>query len=540
MRGGHMQPISRFSPKIHVFSSLGECLLAFEAAPDGMYICYIRSNDSADGYFGFYIKSNGNLLSVHERIDESYPGEHSHHRNHRWVEGKEFALFPYSEVISHSTTDKDGKENVKRDYKGYATQYFISEEDIDIFSLGAATYLPLLISMVLLSNKYGDYSTANLPIVYVDSLLPVNLALPAPGMKALAILSNSLVAKTHAALTLPFGEADIKKGTRLDLLGKKNLNREFAEDFYGYQMDEENIFIHLYADDFQPDMAHLLESNRHIKQLTSAELATTEECANPEFVGTEERMATLAYLQGRQQLADHIRKRMFDEYIAFGGKPAVVKWWDTTVIENKARILEMCLQRYLKGEKYTWKNAKQDGIINCEMHLDCASAPHFSQCAGPTYPLNKYPLYPSGYENRNKALCPITGQAASHFFLFRIDDWGDIAAIAGGKEKLPKILWGYKERGHYGYTNTILNIHDPVSLVGTPFEDEERRMNRRLWSKDDWWNYNFHHAKNPCNATIPETAMPYSSYVKFHFAVGISKRGMARLLKEREEKNHAG
>ena len=131
MRGGHMQPISRFSPKIHVFSSLGECLLAFEAAPDGMYICYIRSNDSADGYFGFYIKSNGNLLSVHERIDESYPGEHSHHRNHRWVEGKEFALFPYSEVISHSTTDKDGKENVKRDYKGYATQYFISEEDID-------------------------------------------------------------------------------------------------------------------------------------------------------------------------------------------------------------------------------------------------------------------------------------------------------------------------------------------------------------------------------------------------------------------------
>ena len=101
-KGGEFLPITNFSTHIHVFNRLSECLLAVESAPDGIYLCYINEGGSVDGYFGFMIKSNGNILFVNERVDEAYPGQHKNCRSARYSEGKKYELFPYNFIFNFS------------------------------------------------------------------------------------------------------------------------------------------------------------------------------------------------------------------------------------------------------------------------------------------------------------------------------------------------------------------------------------------------------------------------------------------------------
>lgn len=75
---------------------------------------------------------------------------------------------------------------------------------------------------------------------------------------------------------------------------------------------------------------------------------------------------------------------------------------------------------------------------------------------------------------REKYLCPITGNAASIFFAIRPQNWHDLALLVG-EENIPKILKGWRRRGHNGVGNPLLSVTDPVTFVGTPFEETGAR-----------------------------------------------------------------
>lgn len=105
------------STHIHVFETLAQCLLALEKAKDGIYVCFINAGCSADCYFSFFIVSHGNILSINDRVDEAYIGQHQGLRNGRWTEKKADGLFPYDYIFKYS----------KYDYKGYASEYHIDE-----------------------------------------------------------------------------------------------------------------------------------------------------------------------------------------------------------------------------------------------------------------------------------------------------------------------------------------------------------------------------------------------------------------------------
>ena len=94
-KGGEVKSIAKYSSQIHVFPTLAQCVLSLDKAEDGMYLCYITMGDTADGYFGYFVKSNGNLISAHERPDEAYPGQHQRSRNGRWSDSKAYSIFPY-------------------------------------------------------------------------------------------------------------------------------------------------------------------------------------------------------------------------------------------------------------------------------------------------------------------------------------------------------------------------------------------------------------------------------------------------------------
>lgn len=141
--------IDRFSSAVQVCGSLAECLLKLEKSPDACYVCYISNPGTLDGWFGFFVKSNGNLFSYNERLDEAYVGQHNRCRNGRYAEDKAYELFPYDQMIEFSK---------ERDYKGYSTAM-----DIDLDSLGfadlskssPAVMTRMLLSLSLIARRHS-------------------------------------------------------------------------------------------------------------------------------------------------------------------------------------------------------------------------------------------------------------------------------------------------------------------------------------------------------------------------------------------------
>ena len=156
------------SLSVQACNSLAECLLRLEKSPDGIYVCYISNPGTLDGWFGFFVKSNGNIFSYHERIDEAYIGQHGNMRNGRYAEGKAYDLFPYELCKASEETD----------YKGYAKEIRIGEqlnlagENGDDFGI----VIRMLLSMAVIARKHGGKTIDGEPVI-VNSLLPNNLAL---------------------------------------------------------------------------------------------------------------------------------------------------------------------------------------------------------------------------------------------------------------------------------------------------------------------------------------------------------------------------
>ena len=139
-KGGKLKEVTNFSTSIHVFPTLAECLLSLQKGSDGIYLCYIDAGHTADGYFGYFVRNNGNIFSFNERIDEAFKGQHTNARNGRWAEGKNDDIFPYDFIFSYENYD----------YKGYSHTYNIDENKLNLINMEEDAYLPLLVAMIFL------------------------------------------------------------------------------------------------------------------------------------------------------------------------------------------------------------------------------------------------------------------------------------------------------------------------------------------------------------------------------------------------------
>lgn len=551
LKGSILQPVRNFSTYIHVFNRLADCLLALEAAQDGIYLCYIRCDDTAEGYFGFYIKNNGNLLSVNERVNERYPGAHGNSRNGRWTENKKYSLFPYNFMFSFSDFD----------YKGYSGNHVIqAEEKTAFFNLEPKAYMPLILAMLMLNAKYAGTSAENMRMKFVDSLLPATLQLAEPGSVDLMVLQGSALAQRHQQLVLPLTKESFLEPDYADRFAWKKDGDEFPYDEYGSfrkstwkkkpgQKDVDvfydpyhdvPLFVALYGQDFQVDVSSLLASDIYRPQLPDAQMGengTKKQRPVVEFVATERKLELVAYKAGRELLAEHIRDNMLKEYLSVGGTPGIEKWYAEQLHLQEKRIRSLCVAAY--------KDFVNGVNRECDDHLDvdCYEGkddPETKKAHG-RYHWGRYfneKMYtPAGCWNGDLK-CPITGAKASFYFTFDVKDYFGIArllGLEGTPEALPKILLGYRYRGHHGYGNSILDVTDKVAEVGTPFEEHEARWNRRLQQKKALETWRINTETGTCeHVPAPETALDYKAEFDFGFIVGFSKRGMKKLLAEEE------
>lgn len=461
MKGSKFLPIQNMSTSIHVFNTLADCLLAIEKTIDGIYLCYISENNSLGGYFGYYIKNNGNIISLNERIDESYAGQHNNCRNGRWAEDKLYNIFPYDYIFSFS----------EYDYKGYASKHVIDNEKLQFFNLDPKVYIPILLTMIFINKKFIGKTFENEKIMYVDSLLPINInTLNEAENTSIVSSKESGLILSHENFEIKFDKDKVLSGAYSNEFDVDNDNRSTNEK--GYFKNYNQIFIDLYGHDFDFNINDIFQRTNY-KQITSSDKSHPYKS---EFIGSKERMEMQAYYTIRKKLTDHIKKNMEEEYINFGGKDAIHNWWHNSLIKNIDYIYKKCIEIEQSPKQELYREIKDNIFFKnniCKYiyayKYDETSREHI------THALNKRDYYGNLY-------CFQTEKLSTLIFVFKMFDYHDIEEYTN--TELPKIFKGWRRQEVYA-GNSILNAIDYVNTIRTPMSETNWRI------EDKYTNYSF-------------------------------------------------
>ncbi len=472
------------------FNTTSECILTLEHALDGMYLCYISEYDSAGGYFSFMIKSGKNILSVCDRVPERFVGQHTHSRNNRWIEDKKWHIFPYKDIVNPEGTD----------YLGYAKSLVCKVSEKDISTLSVDSIYRCLLSSFLLLTRYRDkliddiVDGTTVEKVYIDSLLSHNI-IEGQNKALVPLTENSMICSDHTNIELyDFTSENVASN---ELQSRYDWHQPNASKHNGsYPLD--NMFmIEKFGNGFT------LEKNKYLERKWPELTDGKDVEVVAEFIGSREKIELECYRNYRQQLCDHIINNMVKAYNDAGGYKGVVKWYKDSIFENKQFIIDYVTQWYKQYQEGKVQNyeihpftiaCSSDVVVSCSEGHDA----FYSFRVDREFILNK----PSG---RYDYACPITGTTANVWFCIEPCSSANIQLFTG--KELPQILEGFVFSGREGFSagNPLISSCDPISFIGNPFEHRCRERDR------------FENARQ----------------FQFKFAIGFSKRGLNKLLRER-------
>ena len=445
--GRAIEEFKKFSSSVQVTNSLAEMLLRLEGSPDGIYVGYVSNPGTLDGWFGFFCKSNGNMFSYNERIDEAYVGQHRHLRNGRYAEDKAYELFPY-ELCEVSD---------ERDYKGYAKEITMGGNR-KLFDTGdLSVFVRMVLSMAVISRKHAG-NTLKGKAVVIDSLLPANLArLSDSGKdtKALVKWEGSQLVKAATSFKPPqFEEEKVLSGF---------YNKEFCHDkkgkkvdtgwFYGLNQD----IVDKYGDGFKIRQEQIFESNSSGRLIGQGD---TEK----EFIGEPSRFRLRAYMEVRRQLANHVGKKLYDEFDKFGGIDKLKEWYAARLTERLDKVLSYCGDLYRQWMADNEKTRAEYGAGEVQEGSDT-----FCRKYRPlVVRIGRKPFWGdvrlSKFVDGNYT-CPVLHCKASLHFIFRFSTYKQVQKFLGCA--LPKFCVGWCEEPPYN-GNSLLDVTDPVGDIEHP------------------------------------------------------------------------
>lgn len=453
MNSGHkIDGFNNFSSSVQVCNSLAEMLLRLEKSNDGIYVGYVSIPGTLDGWFGFFCKSNGNLFSYNERIDEAYVGQHNNLRNGRYVEGrKAFELFPY-ELCKFSD---------ECDYKGYSTEIEIGENrnlfDMKDFSILIRTIL----SMAIISRKHAGRVLEGKEVV-VDSLLPSNLAMldgHFEDMKAIVKLDGSQLVKVESSFKKPqFEEEKVLAGFYDEEFRYDNKHPK-AETGWFHGVNQE--IVDAYGEGFKIDNEKVLVTNSSRRLLGDG---NTEQ----EFIGSPERFRLRAYMEVKQQLANYVRKNLNEDFDKFGGIEKLKEWYTARLAERMDKILSYCSDVYAQWSIDKNKTCMEYGVAD----IQTPEGGNFETIAHPrsvniSEKIFFASIHLSKFED-GKYICPILHHTASLHFLFSFNTWKQVEEFLDCD--LPKFCVGWRKNSLYN-GNYLLNVTDPVGNIVHPLHN---------------------------------------------------------------------
>ena len=212
----------------------------------------------------------------------------------------------------------------EHDYKGYATKHTIDEDKLSFMELGSDAYMPLILAMVMLNQKYAGRVLDDLPLIYVDSLMPVNLKYIESGSQALMIPSDSAIAlSTRSSSWISHRRKCWMARWQTDTISTVLARHGNLPDITGHFSNRNQMMVDMYGQGFQFNVNTLLRANQYLELPGRKE----DDLPNSEFVGDQARMELQAYYAVRKELAEYMRDRIHEEYVAYGGVETIKKWW---------------------------------------------------------------------------------------------------------------------------------------------------------------------------------------------------------------------
>lgn len=473
LRGGkYVSVADNVHPYICVFDTLAQCLLTLEQEKDGIYLCYVNYFGAAEGFFGFFVKSNGNIISVNERIDEQYVGQFGNFRNARHTETKKYKLFPYEFIFNY--TDYD--------YKGYATKHQIDMEQLAFSQMNPEAYMPLVLSAIFLNERFTQFNFDEASKVYINSLLPQNIKplLEKEKNTDLMVIDSSALLIFNSSVQFDFETEKILNGEYDKLFNNgTEENKGYRYDEVGYFTGQNQFLVDLWGKGFKPDLSKLLKNNT---LLLLADNREKPDSFSFDFVANERKMQLEAYRQIRVQLKEYIEERMNEAYQEFGGWEAVRKWYEDALKRNKERIERLCVQKVLSVEN---KESSKESVTfySYSIRSDISSTINYyadtkeiTNMPAPTIISKRDSHKWAWYDEETGAKCSIA-------FAFFPRTWEEVEEYIG--EEVPDIIKGWRKRDHYA-GNSILNTVDPVSMIKHPLSEKQRFRFSVAFSKRTW------------------------------------------------------
>lgn len=476
--------------EIHVFNTIAQCLITIEGMNDGLYLCYISDNNSAGGHFGYFLKSNGNIICINDRVDEMYVSQHSNSRNNRWVDDKRTNIFPYSVMV----------EVGKRCYLGYAKEMKVKYDVFKISELDDRWAFPVLLAGSLILNKYRDRDTSDMSLKYVDSMLKVNHS--SAEIAALVPVSESKLMTMYDSLNITI-TADQVLGAKLH--GKfdysENINkpgRNYKNT--GHYRNINSSLVTKYGDGFE------LQDDTILKRYPMITDGKNNSYVVSEFVGDEHRIEMEMYRQSRMQLHSHILRKMAEEYETFGGMDGIKKWYHDLCTSNFDMLVDKMVEYYVEIVDGHRKNRMPEAFC-----ISCADELEVGYTISETTPWNAagkdFILNPDKIDWQ-RCKCPITGCLANVWFTVSPNRAFEISKLFG--IELPKVMEGWyaagDSTGDKYAGNNLIDSCDPVGFIAHPLSYDGRRYHSKYF--------------------------PGCSSYYFHFSIGLSKRGLNQKVKE--------
>lgn len=435
IKKGPIGKLIRLNPKILIFTRMSECLLYLEKQVDGVYVCYITQHEenlAALSYFSIFVKSNGTLVSVHNREDVP---EFGYGAPNGWLSYcSDYTLgFPHRAV--YGFLYKDGniapKEGLEMDFE--------SLEPDEAFSL--------MVHMYLVKTKYEGKEVDQEPI-YINSLMRDNyLAEHDP-----AALSEAEKSEIFAWNQTYKCGIDPKVA-----VSTSEYNDRFGMDHRG------DFWMNLYGSDYVPDVDYVQSALRPF-EYRGKDLWLYAEC-----IGPAERMDREVYRVIRKHLAEDIDRKIQSEYRSHPNESIKV-FWQRLLRSRKERVLDwICKAEYAK--KHLWipgiDNAAEKNILE---HIE-----------------GKYkPKKVDEVLNRNvsesltrkgvfsEAIDDLTGTKCTIFYQIRFEDWKEMEAVYG--EDLPLVLKGYRSPRLGKSDRPDAEVTDAVGDLVSPINGQDLSM----------------------------------------------------------------
>lgn len=498
----------KFNPYLNVRYSAAEAAVEMEAAPyDTIALYLITNHDTLNAYFSYFIKSDGNLIEITDRIDEAYAGQLKHSRNNRWLETKQFSIFPYSSLINYYGSD----------YKGYPTSVEIRQRGpICIADLPHHQFQRIVLTMFLLSLKYKSVDLCGKEVVYSNDLLEPNIsAAPDRDLPMVWTPENSmLVTKSNLLNIVPSRDEVLSPTYGVQFDWKQNEHTDWKRATFTEGSGEP--YVSLYGKDFMVGLQND-HSNLPLLPVGISGVDNFERTDNiPEMVGSEKRIRMQAYIDQRAELAYYIRKQMYNEFKDFGCWDGLEKWYQE-ILWGAQHNPSSPLWRYVykKFDECEDDALKSTKIFPPSDHMGSLSESVLDHIFVDRHPY-RIPNYRilNNYRNPEPDCFPkdlqyldnFSEAKATCFICVCPTTMNQIQELFGLKE-IPKFLTDWRYRGHDTVGNPLLDAHDPMAKVGTPIEDKEVALRGEV---HNYWNFNFAIGVNRSGLRVYKKRFPTS------------------------------